>query len=301
MKTSGQGHQRGLAMAGLVFAVLFWAVNAVVAKGVTDHIPPMALSFYRWAAALIFLFPFAYKGVRHEKKVIREHLWILFWLSLPSVAIYNSFLYLAALYTTATNISLVVAAMPAMTLAAAWFITKDRPRPVQVTGISLALLGVITIVAKGAPSTIYHLDLNPGDLLMVGSIGSWAVYSIYYKKLALPISPIPFLFMTMVLGTLLILPFYLWDLSIPGGFEVTRSMVVVFIYLGICPSVLSYIFWNHGVKELGASTASIFVYLILVFASAIAYFYLGEQLFFYHVLGGVFILAGLIFSSWEFG
>lgn len=292
-------NQRPLAMAGLVFAVLFWAVNAVVAKGFINDIPPMALSFYRWAAALCFLFPFAYKGVLAEKRTIREHMGTLFWLSIPSVAIYNSFLYLGALYTTATNIGLVVAAMPAMTLAAAWLINKDRPRPVQALGICLALSGVVIIVAKGTAATIYQLNLNPGDLLMVGSIASWAGYSIYYKKLALPISPLPFLFMTMVLGTLSILPFYLWELVRKGGFTVTPSVVVVFIYLGICPSVLSYIFWNNGVKVLGASTASVSVYLIPVFASAIAYVYLGEHLFFYHFLGGLLILAGLIFSSRE--
>ena len=45
------------AMAGVALAVLFWAVNTVLAKGVSKTIPPMTLSFYRWVIAVLFLLP----------------------------------------------------------------------------------------------------------------------------------------------------------------------------------------------------------------------------------------------------
>ncbi len=297
MTISPKRHKKGWAMAGLVLAVLFWAINAVVAKGVIEDIPPMALSFYRWLAALVFLFPFACKGIKAEKTIIKENLGTLFWLSLPSVAIYNSVLYLGALYTTATNISLVVAAMPAMTLGISWIINKDRPKLIQFAGIGLSLAGVVAIVAKGSMSTILSMDVNPGDILVLISISSWALYSVLLKRTSLPISPIAFLFMTIVFGLVAIFPFYLWEFFFTGGFSLNRSVVIVFIFLGICPSILSYIFWNHGVKILGAATTSVFVYLIPVFTAGIAYVYLGERLVHYHFMGGILILAGLMFSS----
>lgn len=288
---------RGLAMGGLVFAVLFWAVNTVVAKGVVNDIPPLSLAFFRWITAMVFLYPFAHKGLISERNAIRENIRPLFLLSLPSVAMYNVLLYLGALYTTATNMSLVTAAMPAVTLGTAWMLTRVRPGPVQTAGISLAMAGVVVIVAKGDWTTLAGLNLNPGDLLMLGAIVSWAVYSVFLKQTVLPVSAIPFLFMTMVLGTLSIFPFYLWELAVKGGFEVNASVIWMFVYLGICPSILSFIFWNHGVRVLGASLASVSVYLIPVFASVLACIFLGEQLFAYHFLGGILILLGLIFSS----
>ncbi len=299
MSTSVKSHKKVFAMIGLVFAVLFWAINAVVARDAVGHIPPMALSFYRWVVAIAILFPFAYKQAIAEKAVIKAHFTTLFWLALPSVAIYNSVLYLGALYTTATNISLVVAAMPAMTLAVAWMVNRDQPGIVKAIGIFMALGGVVVIIAQGSLETILQLKANPGDLLILVSIASWAVYSVLFKRMALPISPLPFLFMTMVLGILPVFPFYIFELIHLGGFKITWSVVGVFIYLGLCPSVLSYIFWNNGVKVLGASTASVSVYLIPVFTSAISYVYLGEALYSYHFFGGMLILAGLVLASKE--
>ena len=298
MKTI-ERRQKISAMAGLVLAVSFWGINSVVAKGVIDDIPPMALSFYRWVTALVFLLPFAFKRVQEEKRVIRDNLGVLFLLSLPSVAIYNSMLYLGAMYTTATNISLVVAAMPAMTLGISWLINKDRPKLIQSAGIGLSLAGVVAIVAKGSMATILSMDVNPGDILVMISISSWALYSVLLKRTSLSISPITFLFMTIVFGLTAIFPFYLWEFFFTGGFTLNRSVVVVFIFLGICPSILSYIFWNQGVKKLGAATASIFVYLVPLVTSAIAYVFLGERLLSYHFTGGAMILVGLICSTRE--
>ena len=138
-----------LAFLGLGFAVLFWAVNAVIAKGVSTHVNPMALSFFRWLLAFIFIFPFAVKGLKKDRVLIRENLGFLFAVSIPSVAIYNSVLYMGAQYTTATNIALVIAAMPAMTLGFAWLINRQRPKMLQVLGILISLGGVMIIVFPG--------------------------------------------------------------------------------------------------------------------------------------------------------
>ncbi|MBU3950807.1 MAG: DMT family transporter, partial [Proteobacteria bacterium] len=134
-KKSVMDHKTLLALLGLGFAVLFWAINTVIAKGVIVQIKPMALSLFRWLAALIFIFPFALKGLKKDILPIRQNLGFLFVLSIPSVAVYNSVLYMGAQYTTATNIALVVAAMPAMTLGFAWMVNRQKPRVIQALGI----------------------------------------------------------------------------------------------------------------------------------------------------------------------
>jgi drug/metabolite transporter (DMT)-like permease len=290
-----------MTMAGLVFAVLFWAINTVVAKGVITQVPPMSLSFYRWVTAMLFLTPFAVVPLKKDLPVIRKNLGKLFWLALPSVAIYNSVLYVGALYTTATNISLVVAAMPTAALGLAWAITGDRPRPLQVLGIGLAMVGVLAIVLKGSWQTVVTLNVNPGDLLVLISIFAWAVYSVMLRKNPLPLHPLSFLMMTFILGTLIIVPFYLGEFILYRGFTLDGRLVGVFVYLGICPSILSYICWNHGVRVLGAPTASVFIYLVPVFASVMAWFFLGEAVYGFHLWGGSLILGGLLLSSFSNG
>lgn len=282
---------------GLGLAVLFWSINAVIAKGVVDQVKPMALSFFRWVSALVFILPFAIKGLKKEWLPIRKNLGFLFVLSIPSVALYNSFLYLGAQHTTATNIALVSAAMPAMTLALAWMINQQRPGLFQTLGILISLVGVMVIISKGSPTLFAKFRFNPGDLLILVSVVAWALYSVLLKKRPIPISPLSFLFMIIFWGTLCILPFYLWEFILYKGFELNTSLFWMFVYLGICPSILSYICWNYGVKTVGSATASVFMYLIPVFTASLAYFFLEERLFAFHLSGGLLIFLGLILSS----
>jgi len=288
-----------LAYSGLFGAVFFWAVNTVIAKAVVMEIRPMALSFYRWLIALMVILPFAVSHLKKDGILIRQHLGFLFVLALPSVTAYNSILYFGAQFTTATNISLVVATMPVMTLFFSWVMNKEKPLFLQFMGILVSIIGMLLIITKGSWRLLVNLSFNPGDLLIVFAIASWAFYSVLLKKRQINISPVSFLTVLIALGTLCILPFYAWEFFVYKGFEVNRVNISIFLYLGIFPSVLSYIFWNYGVRTAGAAIASIFMYLLPVFTAAIAFVFLDEKLYFHHFLGGLLILLGLILSSYR--
>ena len=170
-----------LAYLGLSLAVFFWAINTVIARGIIHEIPPVALSFYRWLFAFAFILPVAVSHLKTDWNWIKNHLWILFMLSIPSVTIYNTVLYLGAHYTSATNISLVIATMPVMTIVFSWFMNKEKPYRFQSFGVALSILGMITIIVKGSWVHLIGLSFNPGDLLIVLSIASWAFYSVLLK------------------------------------------------------------------------------------------------------------------------
>jgi drug/metabolite transporter (DMT)-like permease len=286
-----------LAYSGLCLAVFFWAVNTVIAKAVVLEIRPMALSFYRWLIAFMIILPFAVSPMKKDGALIREHMGFLFVLALPSVAVYNSILYFGAQFTTATNISLVTAAMPVMTLLFSWVMNKEKPLCLQSIGIIVSITGMLLIIAKGSWQLLLNLSFNPGDLLIVFAMASWAFYSVLLKIRQIHISPISFLTVLIAFGTLCILPFYVWEFVIYKGFAVNRVNISIFLYLGIFPSILSYIFWNYGVRTAGAAIASIFMYLLPVFTTGIAFVFLDEKFYFNHFSGGFLILMGLILSS----
>jgi len=291
--------QSVLAYAGLFLAVFFWAINTVIAKAVVLEIKPMALSFYRWFVAFVFILPFALPHFKKDFNLIRKNLGFLSILAFPSVAAYNSILYIGAQYTTATNIAMVVVTMPVMTILFSWIINREKPYFIQAAGVTISLFGMLIIIIRGSWQVLHSFTFNIGDLLIVLSIASWAFYSVMLKKRKLDISPISFLTVLICLGTLCILPFYLWEFAVFGGFKINTTNIYIFLYLGICPSILSYICWNYGVKIKGASTASVFMCLLPIFTSIIAYLFLGESLFPYHLLGGLFIATGMILSVFK--
>ncbi|OGR26650.1 MAG: hypothetical protein A2277_10610 [Desulfobacterales bacterium RIFOXYA12_FULL_46_15] len=288
-----------LAYIGLSLAVFSWAINTVIAKAVISEIKPMTLSFYRWLTALIIILPFALSHLKTDGRLIRQHLGFLFVLAVPSVAAYNSILYFGAQYTTATNISLVAATMPVMTILLSWMMSKEKPRLIQSMGVMISISGMLMIIAKGSRHLLLNLSFNPGDLLIVLSIASWAFYSVLLKKRQIDISPISFLTVLICLGTICILPFYVWEFFVFKGFEINLVNISIFLYLGIFPSILSYIFWNYGVRTAGASIASVFMYLLPVFTALIASVFLKESLYPYHLYGGFLIFLGLLLSSFQ--
>lgn len=71
-------------------------------------------------------------------------------------------------------------------------------------------------------------------------------------------------------------------------------MTLATIYLGIFPGALGYVSWAYVLSRLPASTAASFLYLVPVVAIGIAWIWLGELPTFLVVVGGAFVLAGVI-------
>lgn len=288
----------GFAYVGLVLTPLFWAGNAVVARGTVETIPPLSMSFWRWVIALAILLPFGFRGVWQHRAVIRQHLGSMVALATFSVGAFNSLLYYAALTTTATNIALINATIPIFVALLAWVLLGDRTRPLQAMGIGLAILGILIVVARGDLSVLTGLQAQAGDLIMVAAVFSWGLFSVLLRRQAVPLPALTFLTTQILLGTLVILPFYLVDLwFFRGGFELSQDTALPLLYFAIFPGILAYAFWNHGVQTIGPTRSAIFMYLTPVFASVLATVFLGESLGLFHVVGALLILAGLLLAT----
>jgi len=287
-----------IAYVGLVLTPLFWAGNAVLAKSAVGDIPPMSMSFWRWIIALAILLPFGLPGILRKKAVIRQHWRSIVALATFSVGAFNSLLYLAAVTTSAINIALINATIPIMVALLTWLILGDRTRPLQALGIGLAIVGIVTVVARGDLAVLTGLQAQPGDLLMVLAVSSWGLFSVLLRRQAVPLPPLTFLTVQIATGAMVILPFYLMDLLfISGGFELNRSTALPIMYFAIFPGILAYGFWNHGVHRIGPTKAAIFMYLTPVFTSVLAGIFLGERLGPSHMIGGALILAGLVLAT----
>lgn len=287
-----------MAYIGLVLTPLFWAGNAVLARATVDSIPPLSMSFWRWVIALAILLPIGLPGMWRHRQVIRDRFGSMLALATFSVAAFNSLLYYAAITTTATNIALINATIPIFVALLAWVLLGDRTRPIQALGIALAIIGILTVVARGDISVLTGLEAQPGDLIMVAAVFSWGLFSVLLRRQAVPLPALTFLTTQILMGTLVILPFYLVDvLMFSGGFELTQGTAMPLLYFAVFPGILAYAFWNHGVHQIGPARAAIFMYLTPVFASMLAGIFLGESLGVFHVIGGLLILAGLILAT----
>ena len=65
----------------LVLTILFWAGNFNLARAIHADVPPLGLSFWRWAVAALILLPFAWGSMRAALPLARflppEHAYLI--------------------------------------------------------------------------------------------------------------------------------------------------------------------------------------------------------------------------------
>ena len=157
----------------------------------------------------------------------------------------------------------------------------------------LCICGASVIVLRGNLGTFAELSFVVGDFLVIAAVVLYSVYSALLRERP-DIHPLSFLLFTFVIGTLALLPIYLFELSRIGPFALRVEIVLSIVYVAAFPSVVAYFCWNYGVASLGANRAGLFINLIPVFASIMAIVWLGETLHMFHLGGMALIVAGML-------
>ena len=282
----------------LTLSALFWAGNAVMARALHHLLPPATMAFWRWVLALLLLSPIVVRPMYEQRTLLRANWMRLALLGVLGVGCYNTFLYAALQTTTATNGVLISSITPLLIVLIGRVLFGVRMTRRQQYGLLLSLVGVVGIVSRGDVAVLEQLDFNQGDLLLIGCVFTWALYSVLLRWRPAGIDTLAFLGAAVIGGILLLmLPLYLVELA-SGRVAVWNAATGAgMVYFAVFPSILAYLFWNRGVQQVGANRAGLFLYLIPVFGIVLAILFLGERLHFFHLIGAVLIFTGIAIST----
>ena len=282
----------------LVLATLFWAGNFIVGKAAfVEDIPPMSLVFFRWSLVWLILLPFTYKEIIKFKEVILKNLPLLFFLALTSVGLFNSFTYLALVHTQVINASLFNTAIPAMIILLCFIFKIEKTNRFQIMGLILSVLGILSIITKLDFNILLSLNFNKGDIIMIGGVITWGLYSSFLKKKKFTLPLLTLVHILCTFGLLFILPQFLFEISQGKIIKFDINLSYILIYLALFPSIGSYYCWAGAVSIIGANRAGIFLSLIPLFSTILAMFFFNENFYFFHFIGSVLIVLGLILSN----
>lgn len=280
-------------------ATFFWGTNFVFSRMVVEEIPPIQTSLIRWTIASTVFLPFVWKDIKANLSLIKEKWKEFLLLALTGIAGFNTFLYIAVQYTTSINASLVNTLTPLSIVVLSFVFLKEKLVKIQYVGVGVSLLGVLVVLTEGRVDRLFSLSINLGDLIVLIAVLCWSIYSILMKKFGVHL-PKKFTFIvTMYIGILALIPFALFERTYApvSLIEVPWMAIVGVIYLGIFPSIVSFLCWNEGVMQVGPGRASNYLHLIVLFTAILAVAVGGESLGLTQIVGGLLIMTGVILGS----
>ncbi|WP_051560009.1 DMT family transporter [Marinobacterium jannaschii] len=285
---------------GYLFAIgatLIWSGNFIIAKGLSDQIPPIGLAFWRWVVAFLGLLPFVIGGMAGRLQIMRKHFLYLSAVAITGVSVFNTLIYIGGHTTTAINLSLMAISAPMFMILLARFCFGEKITPRKALGTLVTASGVVVLVTGGSVETLLHLNFARGDLWVLISAICFAVYTMLIRIKPAEITGSTLLFASFLLGLLYLTPFYIWEHFTQEAVHFTENTSAAILYIGLGASLISYHLWNNAVAILGPTKPGLLYYLVPLFASFSAWLFLGESITLVHVTSLSLIIGGILLAN----
>jgi drug/metabolite transporter (DMT)-like permease len=292
-------NQRSL-FASVLVVILTWAGSFIFIRLALNEVPPVALAFARFAVATPVLVVFSLyqmRGGRMLTSALRKDPLVFAVLGLTGVTLLyvTQFYSLELISPTAGSIIINLHVVFAMLLSAA--LLSERLSRRKVAGVVIAFAGV-ALTAAGSTSAISLSLLDVvGVLLMVSAAFCWAFYTVLGKRALEKYSTTTVTCASFLLGAVFLIPFALADGGVGSLFKASWLTWCSITYLAIPSSVISYVLWNHVIREMDVTKVMVSLYVIPIPTAIMSYLVLKETITYSLILGGLIVTLGVFLTE----
>jgi drug/metabolite transporter (DMT)-like permease len=286
---SGQSSLR-ITYLKLILVSLCWGGTFIATRIASQTFGPFTGAGIRYAIALVFLLPMAWRQNRQLFSVSRKQLPLLILLGFSGIFAYNYFFFKGLKTVPASRGALLVALNPIFVLLMSAAIYKETITVKKITGIIVSLAGVVIVISRGKIFSLLS-GLEIGDLFMLGCPLTWAVYTLTGKPVLKHTTPLQASAWASLIGLVMLLvcssgesfpaiiPFHTW---------------LALAYLGIAGTVIAFIWYYEGIRKIGPMRTAIFTNLVPIFAVLLSVIILHEQVSWYTWSGGILVVGGVL-------
>jgi drug/metabolite transporter (DMT)-like permease len=282
----------------LLLSVALWGSFPATAKLALVDFPPFFLAAVRSTVASCFLLVLLARSSSETIRGLGPGAAGIF-LVLGTAGVWGSmqFTYLAIYNTTAGNAVILQAATPVIVALIARFYLGERLLRVQWLGVGASVVGVLLVITRGPFGLFEPAELHSGDFITLLSLCSWAVYTVYGKRVLATYSPLLATTAAYIMGTMLILPTAAITAPLfPAPRLTSLTAWSIVFYQGILGAI-AHIWWYEAVLLVGPSQAAIFTNLQPIIGIVLAPLLLGERIGIWHIVGTLFVLAGVALTT----
>jgi drug/metabolite transporter (DMT)-like permease len=276
----------------LILVSIIWGVNFSFVKYALADFSPLSFTLLRFYLAALFLISVMLVD-REPLAMDRRDIGAIFMLGFIGITLYNILFMEGLNYTTASNSALFISSSPLFAALILALKKRERINARIIAGLLLSTGGVILIIqSRPGGLSFSHRDLA-GDLLTISAAAFWALYTIQAKPLLEKYSAVKVTAYSMAAGTVLLLPISGYELLHQSWSSVTFRSWAAFSFSAFVSGGIAFTLWYQGVQSIGVARTVVYHYIVPFVAVLFAALFLGEQLTFLQIIGGITILAGV--------
>jgi drug/metabolite transporter (DMT)-like permease len=285
--------QTTLGLAKAAFSVAVWAASFIATKIALREIAPAAVVWLRFGIGVAALAAFA--GVRKEWAwVPASEVRRFAMLGLLGIAFHQWLQSTGLITAQASTSAWIIATSPVFIALLGWMLLHEKLGLIHVLGMAIAAGGVLLVVTRGDLGMLASGRFGePGDILMLVSAFTWALFSVYSRHGLRHHPPTLMIFYVMAFGWLFSCPLFFLQGSPAQIAHLSFSGWIAILFLGIFCSGMAYIFWYDALKIISVTRVGALLYLEPLIAAAVAAVVLGEPVLFVSIVGGGLILLGV--------
>jgi drug/metabolite transporter (DMT)-like permease len=281
----------------LAFSTSLWGSAFIAGKYAVVSFEPATIAFLRFFFAALILFPLMWITQKNRVKPTWKDLGLFALLGLTGITIYNICFFMASKYATVIKSSLFIAINPVLITLLSHYFLKEKIGKKHIIGMIVALFGVVIIITNGQLMRIVQLDFQFIDLVLLMAVITWSLYSVLGKVALQKFNAVVSTTYAIGFGTLFLVPFVIGELSVEVLTNATPSAWIAVLHMSVFVTVVSFILYYNGIKEIGAAKASVFINVMPLSAVILATVMLGEVFTLPYILGAIFVIGGVSYST----
>jgi drug/metabolite transporter (DMT)-like permease len=280
-----------------MLTAIFWGGTFIAGRVVAKDVGPFSAAFFRFAIASSFLTLIVW---RIDGKLIlpkKKQMVPVILLGLTGVFTYNVFFFKGLKLINAGRASIIIANNPIFIAILSAYFFKEKLNLIKVIGIIISVTGAIIVISKGNLNEIVQGNIGRGEIYIFCCVLSWVVYSLIGKVVMADLSPISSVFYSCVIGTFFLF-FPACFEGIINNFHHYPIMAWLGIfYLGIFGTVVGFVWYYEGIKQIGPTKASLFINFVPVSAVILAFMILDEPITLSLFIGTILVCAGVYLTN----
>ncbi|MFE9368978.1 DMT family transporter [Streptomyces sp. NPDC006711] len=291
MKTKPLG-----AFGWLLFTMILWGSAFPSSKYATEHVPHAIAVLFRFGGGALVLLVITFFRRPQQSPKLKDIVGACV-AGLIGVCGYNSLFFWGVTLAPASDGSVIFPALTPVITAVVLILThRETARPARIMGLILGVGGAalffFTTNAHGAPGSTRLM----GDTIFLIGAAVWSTYTLLNRRLVAGMDPVQAVTYSTVAGSIALgamaAPHFddvAWG-SLSTGFWINA------VYLAIGPTAVAYILYVRGIRDVGASAASVMMFAVPLFGTVFSFISLGESFTWSQGAAAVIMVGGALLA-----